>query len=183
MSDRHIQEAISELAGTRTMDALNAVVAEVESVSREGRSCSCRTISGDSEIVFDGVQLMAAVDDGFLRIPAVGSTVIIAYSKKVQPFVVLFSELDAVVVVAGSSSVEMANDGSIVLNGGALGGLVQVGKLVEKLQGIEKSLQALTQMYNVHVHASAGAPTVSLVTPFTQNTVQEDIENKNITQG
>jgi len=157
--------------------------AEVQSVSREQRTCSCTTIGTNAEIDFPEVRLMAEVDDGFLKIPAVGSTVLIGYSKRVAPFVLLFSELDEVQVISGAAGFQLRKDGTIALNDGAFGGLVQVEKLVERLNAIEEALADLMLKYNTHVHASSGAPTTMLSEKLVVPTQRQQIENTQVTHG
>lgn len=102
-SNRDFREVIELLAGTHRRDWVNVVVAQVKSVNIDTMTCSIIPISGDasinSDIQIDGIQLNAEQNDGFLLLPTVDSTVIVVYPTKTNPFVVMYSAIDAIMAV------------------------------------------------------------------------------------
>ena len=188
MMDREIIEAIQKITGTQLNDPVGLVPCTVNSVDLAARTCDCTAIGGETANDIPDVELMAEVDDGFLLVPAVGSTVIVTYSKANVPFVSLFSAIDQVVIITGNSQVIIQN-GLIQLNDGSYGGLVQVINLVQKLNNLENLVNDLVAKFNMHVHpgvqsgAGSTGPTVSLETGTLTPTEQADIENTEVTHG
>lgn len=168
-----IIQAIQQITKTRLTDKVYIAACSVDSVDPLARTCNCTAIDGKTQAEFTDVQLMAEVDDGELKLPTVGSTVIIAYSEYVLSFVLLYSEID-----------------QIIYFGGDLGGLVKVIDLTTKLNNLENAFNDLVEKYNEHTHVLAlstgtgtAAPTVTQETTVLTPTEQSDIENLNIKQG
>lgn len=207
MSNRQIIEAIQKITGTQLKDNVQLLAATVESVNISKRTCTVTTISSQGSITIEGVQLMASVDDGMLLIPAVDTTVFVAYSTFNQPFICLFSGLEKVYLVAGenNASIEITDngllleiadttvnitDGKIQFNDGADGGLVKVIELTQKLNNLENLVNDLITKYNSHTHiltlstgTGTAAPTTTQETQTLTPTQRADIENDTITQG
>ena len=118
---RTIQQTIQNLMNQNNDDTLFYVDAVVNSVDQDNRICNCTATSGKAANTFPNCRLMSDVDDGFLIIPTVGSTVTIILSSFVDPVVIAYSEID-----------------QIVLRGGDLGGLPRVLDLVTKYNNLEK---------------------------------------------
>lgn len=171
MGDRTIQQAVQILSGTHLQDKTMIFDAVVVSVDQKKRTCVVTAVGGKSANTFTA-RLMAAVDDGILVLPTVGSTVGILMSTFVKPMVIMHSGVD-----------------QVILRGGDLGGLVRVIDLTTKLNAIEDKVNDLITKYNSHVHpgvtAGAGvtAPTASIEPGSLTRTVRTDIENKNINHG
>jgi hypothetical protein len=189
MSDRDITESIRHLAGTHLRDHVEIVAAIVDSVDIASRTCNVTTITGKQSTAIEGVKLMAIVDDGMLLIPTIGSTIFLTYSTYNVPFVALFSAVDQVTFIAGSSVLSI-KDGLITLNDGSLGGLVEVAALVTRLNNAENMVNDLAAKFNGHTHIlalSAGtgtaAATVTQETTTLTPTQRGDIENTKITHG
>lgn len=189
MSDRDIRYPIQRIAGTDRTDTCKYVFCSVDSVDVSNRKCEC-TPQGDSvEAPFTNVLLMASVDDGLLYVPALNSTVVVAYSEFQQPYIALFSELQRIFLVVGNSLVDIT--GSLIkLNDGSFGGLVKVAQLTQKLNNLENLVNDLVSKFNSHTHiltltsgtgtaAPTAAPETTVITP----TQQSDIENTKITHG
>lgn len=185
MSDRQIQEAVQRLAGTQLSDQVTIVEGEVTSVDLSTRSCTVVTTSGHSVAEIQGVRLMSVVDDGVLIVPSVGSSVIVSYTKRLEPFVCQFSQVDRVLVITGSASIEV-KDGQTTFNDGSYGGLVQIAALVKKLNSLEDLLNDLITKYNTHIHpATSGttSPTTTQETKTVTRTKQSDLENTTVVHG
>ncbi|MDQ2718245.1 MAG: hypothetical protein M3Z26_00585 [Bacteroidota bacterium] len=189
MSDGQIIQSIQQIAGTFNADIVHLITAEVDSVNIASRSCSVTTISGKNSTALENVELMAAIDDGILFVPSIGSTVKISYSNYNSPFIVQYSEVDQILFISGSSQVSIV-DGKIMLNDGSYGGLIQVEKLVEKLNNLENLVNDLAAKFTSHIHvltltsgSGTSAPTASSETTTLITTQRADIENNLIQHG
>jgi hypothetical protein len=204
--NRQIIEAIQRMTGTQLSDNVRLLSANVDSVDEAKRTCIVTTVSSQGSVTIENVQLMASIDDGFLLMPAVDSTVIIAYSTYNQPFVALFSGVAKVMMVAGENNASLQmdddgllldiadtkvniSDGEIKMNDGAMGGLVKVIELTQKLNALENKVNALLAAYNSHVHSGvttgpgSSGPTPTQVSGTLTPTQRADIENDKIVQG
>jgi hypothetical protein len=161
-----IRQAIQQLAGTHLTDTVHIAIAQVVSVDLSACTCTCEQVSGKTSAERKTVSLMADVADGILLVPAIDSTVIIAWSDRQLPYVAMFSDLQDVYLDAL---------GKITLNQGTLGGLAKVRDLVVRLNLIENAFNAL----NAKVNTLAPSPVIQ---PLIQ-TVVADIENPNVTHG
>ena len=180
-----IRDTVRKLTNTHLEDKVQMILASVTAVDEDSFTCSAAAIGGVGGAPIDGIQLMSEVDDGFLRIPALGSTIMIMYSTRNVPFVAMYSGLDRILLNGSSSSIEISADG-ITLNDGSLGGLVQIEPLLQKINNLENLLNDLIAKYNIHIHpATSGttSPTVTQETGTLTPTVQADLENTSITQG
>jgi hypothetical protein len=186
--DRAIIEAVQKLTGTQLNDNVKLLAATVDSVDESTRTCIVTTVSSQGSITIENVQLMASVDDGFLLIPVIGSTVLVSYSTYNQPFVTMFSELAKVAMVVGDTLLTMTSD-LLQFNDGALGGLVKVVDLVSRMNLIENKVNDLIGKYNGHTHLltlSSGTGTAATTTSQETGTLtptgRADIENDKIKQ-
>lgn len=189
MSDSQMRDAVRKLAGTQLSDEIFLLTCSVESVNEGARTCDCYNIEGTAVTDIPNVQLMADIDDGLLLIPAVGSTVIVMYSKRTVALVVMFSQIDKVLIISGSSAVTV-KDGLIEFNDGSYGGLVRVQDLTKKLNNLENSLNDLISKFNAHTHiltlssgSGTAAPTAAPETKTLTPTQQSDIENTTTKHG
>lgn len=204
--ERAIVESIQRISGTQLSDKTLIYSATVDSVDIADRTCNVTTISSQGEMTIESVQLMASVDDGFLLVPAIDSTVIVTYTTFNKPFISLFSAIDKAVLIVGENNVslemdnlgillEIANtklsfkDGLTQFNDGALGGLVKIIDLTTKLNNLENKVNTLLSAFNSHTHlltltsgTGTAAPTVAPVVGTLTPTVRGDIENEKIKQ-
>lgn len=151
-SEKEIREARMLFSERLRGAARTAMYGTVKRVHEEARTCDVQ-VGG---IVYDGV-LLYAVEQPALRgqvlIPKRDSTVIVArIDASDRLYVALFSEVDKVIFTLGDR-VTMTCDGErieaaapkIVLNGGDLGGLVNVGQITDKIND-------LIEAFNTHTH-------------------------------
>jgi hypothetical protein len=161
---REIRDLLQQLAGSGSISLFDM---EVKSVSESDRTATCS--NGVNEII---CRLMASVDDGMLCIPKVGSTVVVMLSTTVEPVIIMYSDIE-----------------KIVMRGGQYKGLSKVEKLKEKLNNLENKVNELITFSSTHTHAgvTTGAGVTGTPTPpVTGNltpTTQAEIENENITHG
>lgn len=163
------RSAIRKIAGTENLDDVNILFAEVESVDMDERTCTVIPISGSSDAKIEGVSLSIDRNDGEIKKPKVGSTVGVATSKNIDPFVIAWSDID-----------------EIILKGGNYNGLVKVKELTEKLNNLENAFNQHLALYNAHTHPVSGAVTLipaAIDTNVLVNTTQTEIENKTIKHG
>jgi hypothetical protein len=186
---REIIDAIQIISGNKGSDNISYLPCSVVSVDEAARQCTCQALNGISMAPFSNVQLMAAVDDGVLYIPTVGSTVIVTYSKFNQPYVSFFSELDKILYVVGNSVVKII-DGAIQFNDGSFGGLTKIAALTQKLNNLENLVNDLISKYNSHTHiltltsgTGTAAPTTTVEATTLTPTQRSDIENNLVTHG
>lgn len=175
--------------------SMSAFSAEVLSVDIANRTCSVRGISDETGTEYPNVWLMPEVADGLLYVPKVGSTVIVENNASLQPYVVMWSELDKVLYIVNNTTFSIT-DGLTQFNKGENDGLVNVKPLTDKINNLEKLLNDLINKYNAHTHigsypvaggggGTAGGtsnPTLSTesgtISPLT---TQGDIEDKDVT--
>lgn len=158
--ERDIKEAIQQIA--REGGTLQGMFYVADVVSASDDECVV-DIDG---LQLSGVRTGAIVDDNTnkLRIkPKAGSKVMVAdlYGDKTQLMVVSFSEIE-----------------SITINGGNLGGLVNIASLTEKLND-------LVDKFNNHTHsvstkgtataqAGTAAATLNQANPFNENDYEDE---------
>lgn len=206
MVNRQIIEAVQRMTGTLLTDNVRMMAATVDAVDEAKRTCTVTTVSSQGAITIENVQLMASVDDGLLYVPVIDSTVIVAYSTFNKPFIALFSGLSKLVIVGGENNagieitdngilIEIADtklnlaDGKTTLNDGALGGLVKVVQLTQKLNALESAVNQLKQIFStwVPVPQDGGAALKTAAATWAgqqlTQTQRADIENDKIVQG
>jgi hypothetical protein len=177
MSDE-LRQAVSQLAGTHLVDNVHLAVAQVVSSDVQACTCTVELVTAKTSAKKITVSLMADVSDGLLMIPENGSTVIVAWSDRMLPYVAMFSDIQDVYLDATNK---------ITMNQGTEGGLVKVRDLVIQLNVLENKVNAIISSYNAHVHpdpvsGTTGAPTVPITGTLTPTQVV-DIENPNVTHG
>lgn len=177
-----LQKAIRDLAGSNKASTVNLEECSVVSYDELARTCIVTTTSGKGDITRTEVRLMADIDDGLLYLPAIDSSVIVAYSDFVAPFVMYFSEIDKILFIVGDSAIEISPN-TITLNDGSYGGLVIIGKLVTEINNLKSVLNGFIATYNIHSHPSNGSPTGNQQTTTSPATNQSDIENTNVIHG
>lgn len=189
MADRAIEEAVKKLAGTQFRDDAVIVQCTVASVDLTTRTCDCTPISGEAVTDLPNVQLMAEIDDGFLLVPTVGSTVFVLYSTRHAPFIALFSEVEQVVIISGNCQLQISNQGTIQFNDGTYGGLIQISELITTINTLQNDLNTLKQAVSswVPVPNDGGAALKAAAAGWAGNqitlTERADLENTTVTHG
>ena len=150
--------------------------AEVVSVDRGARTCKVKLVSGKSANEIEA-RLMASVDDGAYKIPATGSTVVVALGETVQPLVLMYSEIEEIEWLGGEyEGVPIVKDP----NNPNKGLLKKINQLEDQLNTILQTLSTTTIPL-----APSGtypfAPLYASILPITPTTQQADIEHPKIT--
>ena len=163
----------------------------VDVVDVAARTCDCTPVGGDATTAIPGVRLMGENNDGFLVIPSVGSTVMVALSNRGLSCIYMFSDIDQVLIFLGESpnytSFTMKS-GEQMFNDGSFGGLTKVVELTQKLNNLENAFNQLVAIYNAHVHTggtmsgSTGVPTAIDTNTLTPTT-RAEIENTLVKHG
>lgn len=173
IENRGIKEGIQRLAGTWGKDYVSIIEAEIISVDELTRTAIVKPLSGDYNSNLT-VNLLAAPNDGFILVPSIGSTVIIAMTNKNDYFVVQFSDIDKVRITIGQFEILMTEN-ELLLGDGSYNGLVKVSDLVTKLNNLENRVNI------IGTWAATVTPPLT-VTPLTP-TIQSELENTKIKQG
>jgi len=171
-----------------TNDANACFTAEVLDVDIKARTCSVMGISSQVQMEYTGVWLMPQIDDGILYVPTVGSTVIVGNNENLQPYILMFSQLDQILYVVNATTFSMT-DGLTKFNKGDNDGLVNIKPLVTKINNLEKLVNDLTNKYNAHTHIltlTSGSGTAAITTSqetgsISPLTAQSDLEDTTVT--
>jgi len=139
------------------------IPAKVVSVNLTPGFFTCTVEPLDDSADIQDVQLMAESTTGFLLVPKINSFVIIQEISNEAAYVSMFGELDSIQMLDGS-----------------LGGLVDVGELVSKLNVLEQRMTS-----HQHITTTNGVPTLVDVpsNPSITDTTVNDLENDKITHG
>lgn len=177
MSDySEIKYNIMRLAETFGKDYIQLINGEVVTVNEGERTCVIKQVSGDADNEIPDVKLLAESNDGFLKIPAVGSVVIIAVTRESIPFVLMFSDLKKVYSIQDQFQ----------FNDGGFGGLVKVETLTDKLNNIENKVNSIINSFNAHTHPVSGSATTvpaALIVGTLTPTNKAEIENDKVIHG
>ena len=171
-----IRTAIRKIARTYGIDMVDLMTATVTAVDRPTRTCTVTPVTGKADTQIDGVLLSADPNDGELKVPAIGSTVVVLTSTHNKAYVIGCSDLQEWSITIGNTVIDLVN-GTIQMGDGSYGGLVKVVDLVTKINRLEN-------MMNSHIHPDpvtgfTGAST----TPITPLTARTDIENTTVKHG
>lgn len=173
-------EALRRIAAP---DGVFITIAEV--VSIQGDTCTVR-VSDTLEV--DGVRLRAsrkALGERLLITPAVGSDVLVgSLSGDWKEIAVLsVDSADKIEYSKGSLSMVLdARTGEMVFNGGSLGGMVVLGKMVEWMQKVSSDLIELQTLLSTSSVTGNGAALGIVFNPSTTIPKTSDFENRKIKQ-
>jgi hypothetical protein len=135
----------------------------------------------DGDPVYYAVPLSVLIGNvgGFVQVPIIGSDCLLTFrdGNKGRPQLLFVDKIDKLYV----------NCNLVEFNGGQLGGMVEVIKLVDRLNKVENLVNNLISLYNLHTHnvtavGAPTAPTTSLETNTLTPTQRKDIENTKILQ-
>jgi hypothetical protein len=171
MNEAKTYHVINELLGVS--DTVRHFDATVNSTDEANRMCNVSILSGSAANNID-VRLMASVDDGLVMIPSEGSTVIVAMSTRVAPYVCMYSSVEKIVLLGGDyDGVPIVKHPTDVNKG-----------LLKKVNNIESLVNHLIGNYNTHTHTgvTTGAGTSGVTLAIETGTIaplttQTDIEH------
>lgn len=177
---QQLKTAVQILAGTHLRDNAQYVFCSVDSVDEAKQVCTCTPIGGDSTTQIPAVKLTAEENDGLLYLPKIGSTVVVVFSQRSEPFVALFSDIDKIIIIAETS---------VQFQDGTFGGLVKVNELTDKINVLEDDLNTLKQAFNnwIVTPNDGGAALKATAATWTGQSItvtnKSDIENTKINHG
>lgn len=153
------------------------MLAEVEEVDREEMTC---TVS-DEGVEYFGVRLQPTIEgkSGVVLLPKVGAAVLLSQIEGGDWFVEMASEYDEISLKVGDSEVVIDKEG-IVANGGELGGLIKIEKLIGWMQQVHSDLTTLSGKLASHVVVGNGNPLKLIFTPETKKPVRGDFEDERV---
>lgn len=115
----------------------------VDAVNRAARTVDCTPLDDAAPLLDCNLQANQDGSNGMTIYPKVGSYVIVGLLEGLASAVVLlYDEVEEVSVKIGQRTLQMTADG-VLLNGGELGGLVNVEGLTKRLNNIEDSVNEL----------------------------------------
>ena len=167
---------------------IEAQLCTVTAVDAAARTVDCEPLDESAPLLGVNLQANQGLTSGMVLIPKVGSYVIVALMNDgVNGCVIATEEVERMELVIGEARVEVTEDG-IVLNGGALGGLVKVEALTARLNGIEESINELKAALSgwVPVSQDGGAALKGAISSWASETLvlteRGDYENEKVKQ-
>lgn len=162
------------------------VICEVVAVDEAKRSCEVVPVNGKANITEVRIQASYELQEGIFAKPKIGSFVVVNFIDNNNAYVALFDKIEELHIKLEESEILIDKDG-ITINGGALGGLVKIEKLLSQLNKIEIAYNDLLNAVKNHNHAHPRGPTTALLAPITIQDLQEteltEIENTKIKHG
>ena len=167
---------------------IEAQLCTVTAVDAAARTVDCEPLDESAPLLGVNLQANQGLTSGMVLIPKVGSYVIVALMNDgVNGCVIATEEVERMELVIGRTSIVVTEDG-IVLNGGALGGLVKVEALTARLNGIEESINELKAALSGWVPApqDGGAALKGAISSWASETLvltdRGDYENEKVKQ-
>lgn len=182
--NRDLREAVKAFMANNQGEEMYSILCIVNAVDEAALTCDVSPIYEGADILdckLMPLSIDGEVQKGFVQIPTVDSVVIVTMLNTDEGYIAMASSLDF-----------------LRLNGNEYGGLVIIGKLVERMNRIEKAYNDLKTKFNAHTHtvsvvttcgAGAGSGTGSAVATSTPEpttlieTQVSDLENKTVTHG
>ncbi len=181
-----IRDALRSMVREMLLDG--AVQATVKSVDKEAGTIVATGLKEDVDY-FD-VRLKAVVADGngrgILAYPLVGSQVNVSWLDGIDTmgFVSQLSDIESFrLAVDNGVSVELTAGGQLLLNGDALGGLVQVAELVKRLNVLEKRMATHQHYYAAGSLTLLTQADISISNKPISPTQVSDLANPNVKHG
>ncbi|CAB4128063.1 hypothetical protein UFOVP105_15 [uncultured Caudovirales phage] len=173
-SKKNIAELLKGIVNDPSLEVYS-IVCSVLSVDETERTIDAKPINGDAEIF--GVRLQSSINSavGVVSIPKVDSFVIVTFLNKLTGYVALCTEIDKILI----------DTPEITINGGKLGGLMNIEDVVKKLNSLEQKVNDLIVACSsvvVTLAPSGAFPLASFftsVTPLTP-TQKAEIEDPKI---
>ena len=185
-----IKERIGQIA-TEAIDKMSSrirfIQGTVKEIDKAERELTLLTPEG-AEIGQIMLQSMSNRESSLVIYPKAGSACIILFEEESNSgCVIATEEVERMELVIGETRMEVTEDG-IVLNGGALGGLVKVEALTARLNGIEESINELKAALSGWVPApqDGGAALKGAISSWASETLvlteRSDYENERVKQ-
>lgn len=138
----NIRDLVRQLAATPSSGAGSMILCRVDSVDTEARTVDAQPLDESAPILGVNLQANQSSEVGVVMFPRQDSYVIVGMLGMCQAVVVTCDDVERVRIDVGDMSVDISEDG-IAMNGGKLGGLVNVGSLTKRLNAIEQDINQL----------------------------------------
>lgn len=159
-----VRDAIVQIAKD-SFKSTEARIGSIVSVDATAKTCVVKTL--DTELEIPDVRLQAAPGKGFFLKPKVGSFVVITSFQDFEYVVVMYSDIDEIILLDGS-----------------YGGLIKISDLVSRMNAIENKVNDMIEYINQHSHPGNGSPpSPPYIGGTLSNTTVGQIENPLITHG
>lgn len=153
-------------------------IGTVKDVDEKEGTC---VVERDGSPELNDVRLNAVIDEGitdrFTVIPAVGSFVLVLLMDDTEGLIVSTSKIEKVAIKTGDISVNVSA-GGVIINGGSLGGMIDIARLTDKVNELVKAFNDHTHMIpaggiKTQGSAAAQATVVPVSIPAIQQKAQE----------
>lgn len=182
-TDRIIREAIEQLSSNHLKDKVMLMFGNVSAIQTDSSGtpafCTVTPISENATTDLENVALQADISDGEIKVPVIGSTVIVGYSIRNTPFLAFVSDIDAYYYWGDTWQ----------LGDGSYGGWVRGDVLTQQLNTIQNSLNTLMKLISTWtpVPNDGGASLKTLLSTWATQTIsltsQSQISNSKATHG
>lgn len=140
---RTIQECVRILAGTTGMKQVMLIIGEVKEVDEDNRTCSVESTIDTETLLYSGVGLIPETADGFVLVPSIDSTVIMARFENGETYIIKCSDIQKINCYISAAHKFTFDTSGFIWNGGSLGGMVKVIDLTAKINALENKLNAV----------------------------------------
>lgn len=170
-----IPDLIRQLAGNNNYNDNSIYEAEVTSIDNDKRHVYVSTINGPYVQELKA-SLMTTIDDGFVLIPQIGSTVYIMTNPLINPFIIHYGAVQTVI---------MTSSQTVQLNSNEYGGIAKIKELTDKINTLENAMNNLINKFNLHQHPAFPGPITptDVDTDSIQITTVKDLENPSVVHG
>lgn len=155
-------------------------IGTVKEVDEKEGTC---VVERDDAPELNEVRLNAVIDeeitDRFMVVPAKGSFVMVLLWEATEGMIVATSKIEKVMMKTGEISVEVSASG-VVMNGGKLGGMIDIAKLTEKVNTLVDALNNHTHLVNTTGSASAQSGTAVAISSKVAKLKKGDYEDEKV---
>lgn len=165
-NNKRLADNIRQLLGGQRITIYQGIVKSVEGIT-------CTVSFGALDV--DGVRLRASLSENgsnLLVKPKTGTAVVVGS---------LSGDLSQLAVLAVDEAESITVNGEITINGGKLGGLINIEALTEKINAVIDTFNSHTHLVNTTGSATAQAGTAQAVTSKAAKLNKQDYEDKKVT--
>lgn len=165
-NNKRLADNIRQLLGGQRITIYQGIVKSVEGIT-------CTVSFGALDV--DGVRLRASLSENgsnLLVKPKTGTAVVVGS---------LSGDLSQLAVLAVDEAESITVNGEITINGGKLGGLINIEALTEKINAVIDTFNSHTHLVNTTGSATAQSGTAQAVTSKAAKLNKQDYEDKKVT--
>lgn len=165
-NNKRLADNIRQLLGGQRITIYQGIVKSVEGIT-------CTVSFGALDV--DGIRLRASLSENgsnLLVKPKAGTAVVVGS---------LSGDLSQLAVLAVDEAESITVNGEITINGGKLGGLINIEALTEKINAVIDTFNSHTHLVNTTGSATAQSGTAQAVTSKAAKLNKQDYEDKKVT--